>query len=473
MKKLPLIILSAVALGVIASPAIVGVSIKSNLRDSIDRINTLTAYRVTEVSYLSGWRSSEATFQAELRGISEMAQEHPEMAEFFNAFKATTTIDIAHGPFLPGKGFGLASWTSYLHDIESLRNYVVLDEGQYLFETTGWVGLNGNIYFEEFVPEIFFVAPSKLSVHFDGYTSKGSTVDGYTTYAGESGDMEISSPQGNLHIGPFSLDMDMTATLDQALSGELFDSSISFNISEIKLHGAQSLELLNLAISGVSEMQPDGQLADLSAKYSLGSLSAEALDIHDAILEVGIDRYSNEFQKNYMEFSLANMSTIDMPPEAAEQFFMDSLPLLLAPAPTFGVRQFSFTLPEGRFDSSFSIKFDPVANLPSSPLENPIFWLDKVLATFSFSADEKVIHKMVTHYIEDMAGVNLDDMEEEERNALVQSQIQTLVGMAQGMGFVQLADGKYSSKIVYDHGSAVVNGQPYALPFGTPPATSP
>ena len=473
MKKLPFIILVVLVLGAIASPAILGVSIKSDIRNEIENINALTAYKITEVDYQSGWRNSEATFQVELRGFDELAAEQPEMAEFLDTFKVTTTIDIVHGPFLPGQGFGLASWTSYLHDLEYLRSYVEWDEDRHLFETTGWVGLNGDIHFQEFVPEINALDSATINFHFGGYVSNGSSVDGYTLYSGESGNTEIYSPQGKLDIGPFSLEMNMAATLDQALSGELFDSSISFSISEIKLQGMQTVELMNLGVSGDVEMQPGGQLADLTARYSLESLAAEALDIHEVTLEIGIDNYSNEFQKSYMEFSLANMSNIDIPTEAAEQFVLESLPLLLEPGPSFGIQQFAFTLPEGSFDSSLSIKLDPITDLPANPLENPIFWLDKVLATFSLSADEEVIHKIVGYYIEEQAGESLDGLEKGERNAMVQSQLQTLVGMAQGLGFVQLTDGKYTSKLLYDHGSAVVNGQPYALPFGAPPTSTP
>lgn len=484
MKKILIPTIFLIALLLAATPFFVGMKIKSDAETFIAQINDNTPYTAEWKSYDGGWLSSQGTLNVGLD--MPMLANDPNMKAFADSFNADLSVVVNHGPFLKQNGLGWAEWKMALPDVKQLRQYIDWDANKALYEVSGHMSLNGDIYHRESIPVIKSVANPEVSFAFGGYLGTGEVSNGMLTYMGNSGSTEINSALATASIGPMIINMTADDDFEAMFSNGLYNTSGNVVIPNISVHGIQSFELDKFEIKYALDVDEQKQMANMDFSYLIDAIEVEAFKVSDIAIEMALENYSATFHGQYMQFAqeMAYDSTGEPDPLVVQEFMMNALPALLENGPAFSFKNIAFSMPSGSFSSNVKIAVDPVASMPANPADMP-FWMDKIYAEAAISADQNLVNYIgnlvLTQQMAAAAATQSFEINEEtgefiespekpqmteaEIAEAVDMQIQQGIGMLEGMGILILDGTTYKSDLKYDHGQTKVNGQDFALPF--------
>lgn len=469
MKKVIIPVAVIAAIGLIA-PKFTGGAVNQGLDDLVSTINEAPAYQASIENRQTGWFSSSAEI---IIGIdySKLDMSSADMQVFEN-FTAKINFSAQHGPFLSlnGLGLGLSAWKAEL-DESIFREYLAYAEDQRFYSMTGNIGLLGDISYKDKIPAFSVVVDeadvdAKEEMSFSGWNGGGIASASQSTYTGKMDTLVALGNGVTFEMKSVSVDMLIDAQWTDIMTKVFYDSSAQFAIESINFDmpmAETKAVIKNLAIDALTQKSEDDKLMDIDINYAVSSIDMPKFQGSDLIMKTEINNLERGFFQAYQKVS-ANPAQFE---QAMKDIIDNKLLPQLQASPEMNITELSGKVAEGKFSGKILTKLTGINSLPQA-LEDPAFWISKVLIDSQLKLDKEVALWLAEQVIvtQIQADPSSAQMTEEEILNIAAQQVEGMLNMLTQQGMATMnADGNYEMSFSMKDGQALLNGNPMPLPI--------
>ena len=375
MKKL-LSIFSFVVIVTLGFPKIIGLNLMPDLKEIVAHINSSegqTGYSVRIKNYESGWFSSNVDAYIEYDPYFVTG-----LDLFNNVFGTSVAITFQHGPFLTLNKWSVGRLAFSAELDKSLgRDIFDYPDTASLYDLEGYISLSGAANVVDSVPVL---ASFDKTFKLGGWSGQGLFTSNRTTYRGEFHSLGLTIDDAKVRIKPVQLSVAYDGSFLKIFSDFITDSSTEVIFGYIRAENRsinEIIEIKNLAVGAYSGTSDDNQLINVGLDFSIGHV-----DIFDyGAKNLMFKTEMKNLDKNTIE-KLILAGEYDLWPDE-----IDFLPFFKA-SPELNISELSGVTTEGNFSGQMVAKLAGINSLPND-LENPAFWLSKVLIDSTLVLDEQ------------------------------------------------------------------------------------
>jgi uncharacterized protein YdgA (DUF945 family) len=436
MKKV-LIGVAILVVLLVAAPYGIGVIAAQRIEKGFDQAVKQAPYmRISERKYHAGWFNSELDLTVELfsglgRGVAPSFKLHQ---------------DIRHGPIL-GSDIGLARIKTHLvlepDTRAELKQFFGTEEPIDITTVIGFLGGATTVVssdahsFESDIGKTSWDALKVVAVasgNGDTFTIEGKwpRVEGNATDGTEVAMRGLSVMGGGKRI-----------------VGDLYDTDLDFAVDEVRIKSpTDSFEIEKVRY--VDAMEPDGELLNMSTRMGCSSFKSSKLSLTDLHYDFSVQRlHAATFEKLMAELKLAYGDVGKAAANADESMlgpYREHALELLKHDPVLVIERVGFATEEGAGLIKGTIKLKGVT---AEDFDNSgMSLIGRIVADIDVDLSEAMLEKLT-------------------------GSPEAAEGMV-GQGIVERKDGHLVSKIQFQEGKLLINGQEQALPgVGGPPAGPP
>jgi uncharacterized protein YdgA (DUF945 family) len=466
-KTLALIIIAVISAGIVA-PKIVGYQFSTTLDDIAKNINNAPGYTVEIKKINSQWLSTEALLVISLDTNSLVNLPDETVIEDYSL---EVEINAQHGPFLFNEQSNLAwlSWTVNV-DGEALREHLDWSENKDFYQINGLMNLAGNFSYHDKIESFSAkIESDKSEVVFKGYQGSGQYNGQELSYQGAAAELTATSDEGDLLMNNLTIDINITASLEQILNNGLYDSESKINFSSIVFKDNESkniniTDFYVLASSSLNKVQHKGNVL---VSYGIKAADINEYPIEDLALDLAVNNISGGFVQAYQEFSQTLGET---DPEHIQDkmlaFFQDNLLTLLSAEPQINITSLRGTFPEGKINGTMHSSLSDFSTLPT-PIEDQQFWLAHALVNSQIIGDKAVIEFFAKEFMKMQLKANpqTQDMTAEEIDEIAIQQVPQMLDMLTQQGLLVATETQYTTDIILKDGQLKVNEKLIPLPL--------
>jgi len=465
-KTLSIIIITILSVGIIA-PKFVGNQFSTTLYSIADKVNNTPGYTLDIQKINSQWFSTEASLvfsldTAKLSGVPDTT--------FAEDYSLVVKINAEHGPFIFNNksNFALLSWVASI-DSQALREHLVWAENKDFYQINGVMNLIGNHSYQDKI-EAFSadVTPDKVNMLFSGYQGGGEYNGQELTYKGGATDLTASAEEGDFVMKDFTIDMKITATLEQIFNSSLYDSETKINFSSAKFNNIdENINLTDLYVSASSFLDIEKQQGSMQLSYGVKAANVNEYHVEDIALDIAVNNISEKFVKAYQKFS---QTLGDLTPEDMQKkmlgFAENNLLTLLSTEPQINFTSLRGTFPEGKINGTMHTSLVDVSTLPT-PIEDQKFWLAHALVNGKVTGDKAVIELFAKQLMKQQIQANpqAQDMSVAEIEQMAAQQVPQMLEMLAQQGLLVTTDSHYTTDFALKDSQFKVNEKLIPLPF--------
>jgi len=467
MKKALILIITFLSIGILA-PKLVGNQFSATLDAMAEKVNNAPGYTVEIKKISSHWFSTEALLiigldTASLTGLPDTTVNED--------YSLAIEINAQHGPFLFNEQSNLAwlSWTVNVDD-QALREHLDWPKNKKFYQINGLMELlGGHSYQDKIAAFTAKVTPNKVDVVFSGYQGTGQYDGQEFTYQGSAADLSATTDNSDFAMKNFTLNMQVSASLEQIFNTGLYDSETILNFASIKFNdkNSENIKLTDFYVSASSFLNKVKQQGNMKISYGVKAADINEYQVQDLALDLAVNNISGKFVKAYHNFSQTLGD--DGPEEIKEKmldFFQDNLLTLLNDEPQFNITSLRGTFPEGKFNATVHTSLVDVSVLPT-PIEDQQFWLAHALVNGKVTGDKAVIEFFAKQIMKQQIQANpqAQNMTTEEIDQIAIQQVPQMLTMLTEQGLLVATETHYTTDFVLKDSQFKVNEKLIPLPF--------
>lgn len=444
-------------------PKFVGPQAEGAIKQHIEVINQLPAYKASMVSFDSGWFSSTATVSL---GI-DFGSVYPD-ASAPDDLSFEVVIDVQHGPVLTqfSPGLGMASFEAYAKD-DALREHLDWEEDTPFYHLNGSAGFFGGISYDDaIVPFSSKANDEPIGLTSSGYEGTGKISSDEFSYEGKLEGAEAFISGQTISLGELELSTEAKGNMLDIMKGELYEGDMSAKLEEVTVRESGDtdlFELKNLGIEFISAFSNDEKSMNIDMNYAVESLKTEDFDLDELKLKMAINNIDSEFLLAYHEM-VQNVYDQD-PGEievATQKLIEESLPQLLQAEPEFVISEFSGEMEPGDFKGNLTAKLVGVTQVPKK-LANTQFWLSSLMVDSSIAIDKPLLKWVAEQQMLSTMRMQMPGADEAELQQMAEQQAPMMIDMYLQQGLLKEEDDEYRSEFQMENGEGVLNGQKIPL----------
>lgn len=462
--RAPIIVVGIAAVLLLASPFGLGMLAESNVREELENMSDYPALSFEVADYERGYASSHATIVVTPGSLyREMLGDDPMMQAMLDQVRVPFLIELNHGPILTLNGFGIGSYAvkANLDPDESWVAEAHTELGvSPLFELRGRAGLTGGFDFEGEIAA-FDVADGEDTLVFSGLDFTGFTNGTDVTFDAAAEQLAMQSMLTSFSLDGLALNGAYELRPDSIALGRGEFALASVKASNPLLGASELFALSGLVVSSETRLNDAGNI-DTSITYGVERLTAENMpsfsDVALGVNLLNIDGAAlQEFADLYMQASAD-----------PTMFAIQALPLfdrMLATGPSISFDPIRFTMDGGTLEADLLITVDPEAMPTGSALDfmDSAVAMNAIGATLELTASKALVNELVALGIEQQMSMQLASMTVSEAEAMVRQTTDQTIAMVVGQGMVTDNGDTYSTTVVFENGTATVNGTPIPL----------
>jgi uncharacterized protein YdgA (DUF945 family) len=467
MKKLLAVIITIALMGLI-TPKLVGNQFSTTLDAIAENINNAPGYTLEIQTINSQWFSTEASLviSLDIAGLTGSPD-----AAAYEDFSVVIKVNAEHGPFIFNEqsNFAWLSWSANV-DGQALREHLDWSEDKDFYQVTGLMNLVGNHSYQDKIAAFSAtVTPEKINMIFSGYQGNGQYDGEEYSYKGSAADLTATADRGDFVMNNITIDMHITATLEQIFNTSLSDSETKVNVSSMTFNDnkSENISLTDLYLSATSLFNKTKQQASMQLSYGVKAADINDYQIQDLALDLAVNNINGEFVKAYRDFSqtLGNVSAENMQEEMLK-FAQDNLLILLSAEPQINITSLRGTFPEGKINGTMHTRLIDVSALPT-PLADPKFWFSHALVNGKVTGDKAVIELFAKEFVKKQLQANpqAQDMSLEEIEQMAAQQVSPMLDMLVQQGLLVATDTHYTTDLSLKDSQFKVNEKLIPLPF--------
>ena len=384
MKKV-LSIVSLIVIITLGFPKIIGLNLVPDLKEIAAHINSSedqTGYSVRIKSLESGWFSST---------IDMYIEYDPYLAtglDLFNdVFGTNVAITFQHGPFLTLNKWSLGR-LAFRAELDKSLGRDILDypDTESLYSLEGHINLSGAANVIDSMPALTsFDKTFKVG----GWSGQWLFTSNRTTFQGEFHSLGLDIDDAKVRIKPAQLSIAYDGSFSKIFSEFMTDSSAEIIFGYIRAENPsinEIVEVKNLVVGVYTETSDDNRLINVGLDFSAGHVTGDSrvdildYDVRDLIFKTEM----KNLDKKTLE-KLILLGEYDLWPYEIDDF----LPFFKA-SPEFNIVEISGITTKGKVSGQMDAKLAGINSLPND-LENPAFWLSKVLIDSTLVFDKKFL----------------------------------------------------------------------------------
>jgi len=469
MKKFALTASAFAVAAVLITPKFISTKVESQLEQAVEQINSAYGYKAEIANRQSNWFNTQATIKISVNteelGIDT---DNQDAEEFFVNFE----VNAEHGLIMPSakNKVGLVDM-SVTMVAENLREHLDWPADKPLYQTQVNTSLTGATLFNDAItPFSMTDVENGIELNYQGYTGSGSFIDGEIAYIGNSKPLHVIADDSDITVSGIAVDMTAQASLAEIFQGNMYDSATNFKIESIvaKAHsGAEKATIKNILIDAITKVQPENGTASIEIGYGIDSIDAEDESVKDLALNIQVNNISNEFIEAYQQNQQVFTQGSDEEIQAnIMKFAQNNLLALLKANPEINITKLQATFDDGSIVSHMNSSIQGIEQLPNIA-ENPMFWLNHVIANGELKGDESVIERFAVNQVVSQikANPNAANMTEEEIMNIAQQQVPHLLQNFIQQGLIVKTDTGYQTKFDMVNSALKVNDVQIPLPF--------
>ncbi len=473
MKKIFILVL-VVALVVLGLQFYGGVKAKEELDSFVEVINNNPGYEASWSSYDKGWMNTNAVLNLSMQipagknGATE-------------AIDIPLNIAIGHGPLLLNNE-GKLGWFSYevaLSEEHSkyLSEHLATKQDGDLFQNDGFMSFAGDILIHNAILP-FTARAEELNIDFAGLSGNGVLKDnGLLTYQADIGEFSFNADNGSsVKIAKAKLTSESDYSRIEKGSN-LMPGKGSYTIPKIEtvLNG-KSGALENVVLAAEVVMPESAPVANIVFDLSAGKGNFEKDGFSDFGISLSYDRISLKLIETYMAMVNDAMKNGGVEPDPGKLLTAEVLGEALGHKPGFSINKLNIKLPEGQFDSNFSVALQAVDGVDSAMIaQNPMMLMQGLLVNLNMKADKSLAQRFVRQQseatvdqqilAEQAAGVE-SKYTDDQKSKMVEQNANMMLQMMLGQNFIVEDGNTYKTVAKFENGESFVNGKPMPLPIG-------
>lgn len=469
MKKILSILLFLILPLMVAVPGYMGWQTQRYMEDMATYIDQLPEYGASWSEYKRGWFKSDGVLHVVLKGANPFS-ESLDVALPFN-------VELSHGPVLLGDKIQLGWFHLQVSlqdkDEEYLQRVLTVKEDGPIYQLDARMGLHGHTKIEDrWLPFEYKEGDVQLAVQ--AYQGAGSVgIDRVLSYAFEVPSVEFIGEPASDAIVLEAVGGDVSVNLAKLQRANVAPGEFKLSIGKVASKNVADASMGFVAkdflITGNTWLDDAETVFGTRSSFSLNAFvmpSAE-VDIQNMVLDVAYKNISLAFIEQYQNI-IASAPDSAGPSYWQEHVGALVLSQLLPYSPEISLEAVKFDSPEGHFsaEANLSVEGAAIAAANLTP-QNPMAVLPYLIFALEAVADEKVVHQLARRYMAEQMNQQdgIQDLTEAERSALLDEQVEQLLGLIVAQQFIVLQNQRYSVEIDYKKGQALLNGQPMPLPF--------
>ncbi|QOL24340.1 DUF945 family protein [Thalassotalea sp. LPB0316] len=468
MNKFALTTAAAVVAVAIITPKFISTKVADQITTAVENVNLAYGYQAEINDLHSNWFNTQASVRISV-DLAELGIDSD--AEDLEDLYVDIAIDASHGPILLSKhNFGLIDLAIRMEDGE-LRQHIDWQADVPIYHASMYTDLTGKTHFSDSVaPFTFNDEPNNTSVDYKGYSGTGSNIDGVIHYHGISEPLLVTGEDNNVAMSGMSFEMTAKATLAEIFQGKMHDSNALFKIASITAADEEDktiAEIDNVAVDIVSELNRENRTANMVVGYNVKSIKTENEHIQDIAFNIEINHLSDKFIEAYKQNQhIFTQGTEEEIQANIITFVDDNLLTLLEAEPEFNITALTATFNDGTVMSQLNTRIKGVKAMPNIT-ENPMFWLNHLVANGEFQGDKAVIERFAVNQVASQikADPNAASMTEEEIASIAKQQAPFLLQTFIQQGFIVKTDSGYQAKFDIVDRILKVNDVQIPLPF--------
>ncbi|WP_404397376.1 YdgA family protein [Idiomarina loihiensis] len=440
------------------APKFVGPQVEDTLKQHVQVINELPAYKASVVSFNSGWFSSTATISLG----ADFSSLYPD-ASAPDDLSFEVVVNVQHGPVLAqfSPGLGMASFEAFAKD-DGLREYLDWEENTPFYHLTGSAGFSGGIsYNDSIAPFSSKSDEEQTELTSLGYEGEGEISSDEFSYEGELEGAEVLLSGQAISIGKLELETEAKGDMLEIMKGELYEGDMSMKLNEIIVRQPDDVdlfELKDLGVEFVNYFSDDKERMNIDMDYSVASLKAEDFDLEDLKLKMAFNNIDSEFLFAYNQMM---KKVYDQNPDeievATQKLVKENLPQLLQAEPEFVISEFSGEMEPDKFKGDLSAKLVGISQVPDS-IENIDFWLSSLIVDSSIAIDKPLLKWVAEQQMLSTMRMQMPGADEAELQEMAEQQAPTMINMYIQQGLLQEEDDVYRSEFQMEDGWGILNG---------------
>lgn len=468
MKKLLLLLLIVLLGVVIIAPKLISGQVKQNLTDVVALIDKNPMYSAKVVNYSSEWFSTQAQIALTLK-LNKLPQNPGDNARL-TPVSMNLNFTAQHGPIVlsPQPSLGWIMWHVDVSG-ESLGPGFAFSRNTPFYQVSSATDLLGWSSFTDSLQAFRFDDEQGISsANFSGWQGSGSYSQLQFSYQGKAQSLGMNSPQLNLEMTNWSIDLDAQTSLAKILDGQLYNSFSQVQIEQITMTdpvNQQQGTLDELKITSTSTLSEDKSQADIEFALNLGALQSSMLAGKDWQFNVQLKHLTADFIKAYQRL-IADLQNLqpDQEQQHIEAFLQQHLLGQLQANPELNISSLQGTLTQGDFSAKIFNKITGVELLPT-PLLDRNFWLSHLKTNATFKADKPVSIFIAKSIIKSRLneGQNSGQLTSQQVDDYAQQQAVAIVKGLAGNVLTETPTG-YAIEFSLADGQTKLNGKPIALP---------
>jgi uncharacterized protein YdgA (DUF945 family) len=469
MKKVAIYAVAAVALALLALPAVLGMLTESQVKARIAALDASGVLKATLRAYERGWFRSRARVSLALSSqtvarLDELgaALGMPPLSADLDR-RVPIALEIAHGPLalLDGVYFG---WSKIVARPDAgTRSVAALEQSlgvPYLFEFRGRTSFTGGVIFDASVPPVD-VEAAGVHIAFSGAGVDGaftgqrlgsiSHLDGFT----------LTSPPGAVTIHNVRAAADLDLGSPNVVPGDAELAIEQLSIVDAARGSNPVLDAANVRIASKVGLDPRATLLDLHATYDSDSVLLYGTRVAEASVGVALDKVDVAALATYLRLAQTDGGGSDPAAEVGR-----AIARALAAGPSFVLDPLRFRLDGEPFTARLEIAANPAA-LPAAGSVDPDNWLALLPALRSTATVDvsKKLARQIAVLTAEMRFVD-DAMSPDQRRLLADMQAGLMLVTLVSQGMLVDAGDTYHAELSLTDGAVTLNGGP--LPFGLP-----
>ncbi len=480
MKKIIGVVLVLLAMVVLGGPFIGGLKAEKELQKIVQAIDEYPGYQVQWLEYDRGWFATEATlsvgFDAALWPVvgNEGVDNEEADDEAAQLPSLPLNIHIDHGPLLLSEQSALG-WYAWQLDLTQeqtqwLEERLDVASDEQLYQAQGHVGLFGSIEFSDEL-QAFTVSDEQgnVFVRTNGYSGSG-TVDmaGMLSYSGVIGHMDFTSEDALLSLGDTAIRSNGDLS---RMDWEhfLYPSDFFMNVSTVHVQGGdRELSVTNAVFEGALVMAEGENFFDLIATVSAGNVESSDVKVEQAAVTFAYENISVSAYEAYMDMAAAMVEAPDQQVDYQQFFTPEIMQEFIANGPAFGLRNISFSTPQGDLKGSFRLGLKEDFVMPPQ-MTNPLMLIQALTLDSLLDVDRPLAMVLLgqssrAQVEESMAGD--PEVTEADIDAAVQQQAQQKLDMLIAQGIVVEEGDSLQAQVEFANGELLLNGTPTPFPLG-------
>lgn len=464
MRKLSLIAIVVLVIGVLGLPAVFGRLTESQVEARVAAINEGEVLDVSVDEYSRGWFASTARLSLRLapQYVQNLTATMPEPPPWLASGRALPVVaELGHGPvgFVQGPFVGLSKLvaradprTPWVRDVT--ETYAM----PYLFEFRGRTGYTGRVSFDADVPPIDTAATGG-GTRFSGATLEGTLAGNRLAAAARVDELDVTAPGVSLLISGVQATTDSRFVAPYRTTG-----TFALDAEEVGF-ALQAPEPRTLQMTG-TRLASDSAVEDGAWRtridYTADSITTpNGQQIEQTALGLGLDGFDaaaiDELQ------ALVQQRAAD-PAGAPDLAFPDVVPLLnrlLAGRPSLEITPIRFTTDGDAFDASVRLEIredatPDVAELISAPGA----WLGAVNGAVDATIAKPLARRIAVQAARAQLAAQAEQPANQDPAQLAESQAALVLVMLTGQGYVEETEDAYSTELRLADGTITINGQP-------------